>query len=367
MENDKDLFSTLDELVHPFKLDNDLEPFIHYIPNENYIPGLWNLKEDAEMRTVWQNRFRKNISQYIELYAKYGSDQDQQLIYMWADDMMVFLDAWIEEPFIDFYPTVWHLTLVRETLLRAYGFYDPYAEPKRIGTEQALKVEIPKNIDPIDAIVAANWFDLASPQVTQQFHNNDLHFDTLLNQLAQNDWLFDDRKKAEQWIIKHPGKVVILVDNAGVDIVCGVGYFCNWILELGWTVVLTANRKPALNDILATELEKLLPTIADKYPNIKKAISNKKISVVESGSITPGFIPTHVNPALNQAAKDATLMIIIGQGRGVETTWCNVAFDIPALRLCTIKSPVVAPRIGGKPKDAICLLQEPHQLLSLPK
>jgi len=334
-----------------------LTRFCRFLGPDNYLPGLWDLRLDGQMADVWRNRFRKNLTQYVDVLARYGTNEELELVTIWADSMVNFLDQWRPTNLLEFYPTVWHLTLVRETMLRACGLDDPYKQVKKLANEEAFNVKVPADIDPFSAVLAGNWFDLASPKVTDDFFSNNMNFSHLLKKVSNGEWLFNHCEKARSFFEGKSGIAIIMVDNAGIDIVCGISTLIEWLLKRNWQIYLAANRFPALNDITANELESLIPDIARRNPIIAEAIRKKSLKIIESGSGTPGFVLTYVSEALNSAAKNADTLIIIGQGRGIETT-SGAIFDLPVLRLATIKSVYVAAKIGCRPGDLICYWQD---------
>ncbi len=66
-------------------------------------------------------------------------------------------------------------------------------------------------------------------------------------------------------------RVMMFVDNAGADIVLGQLPIARELLRSGTDVVMVANRLPAINDITANELEKLLDQAAEKCDVIAQA------------------------------------------------------------------------------------------------
>jgi Damage-control phosphatase ARMT1-like domain len=58
-------------------------------------------------------------------------------------------------------------------------------------------------------------------------------------------------------------RVIIFVDNAGADVVLGMLPFARELLRRGCEVVLAANSLPAINDVTATELRRLMVAACD--------------------------------------------------------------------------------------------------------
>jgi hypothetical protein len=79
-------------------------------------------------------------------------------------------------------------------------------------------------------------------------------------------------------------------------------------------------------------------------------VGSGALSVVSSGNATPGIDLRHVDGAVNDARAD--LVVFVGQGRAIETTW-SAELSCPALRVATLKSPLVADRLGLRVFDTI--------------
>ena len=63
-------------------------------------------------------------------------------------------------------------------------------------------------------------------------------------------------------------RVVMFVDNAGADIVLGMLPFARELLRTGADVIVAANSQPAINDITAAELIRLLHAAGQICPII---------------------------------------------------------------------------------------------------
>lgn len=81
--------------------------------------------------------------------------------------------------------------------------------------------------------------------------------------------------------------VVIFVDNAGIDLILGILPLAREFLKRGSTVILSANSKPALNDVTHLECEIFFNRAMRHCSIIEDAIANNKLQFFESGGIGP--------------------------------------------------------------------------------
>ena len=78
--------------------------------------------------------------------------------------------------------------------------------------------------------------------------------------------------------------------------------------------------------------------------------------VVSTGNDIPLIDLSEVSEELNEASKDADLVVLEGMGRSVESN-LNTEFDVDAVQLCLLKDPAVAARVGGELFDCVCRYQ----------
>lgn len=167
---------------------------------------------------------------------------------------------------------------------------------------------------------------------------------------------------------------MMFVDNAGADAVLGIIPLARELLCMGADVVLVANSQPAINDITAAELTKLLDSkAADMCPVIAAARAAARrakaatrsgsgpvsdgaahLFVLGSGAAGPCLDLRRVSREVATACAGVDLIVIEGMGRAVHTNY-EAVFTCPVLKLAMIKSPRVAQRLfGGKLFDCMC-------------
>jgi type II pantothenate kinase len=79
----------------------------------------------------------------------------------------------------------------------------------------------------------------------------------------------------------------MFVDNAGADIVLGMLPFAREFLRMGCEVVLAANSQPAINDITAEELRRLLRVACTKCELLRAARDAALREVEAQGGVVP--------------------------------------------------------------------------------
>jgi uncharacterized protein with ATP-grasp and redox domains len=134
------------------------------------------------------------------------------------------------------------------------------------------------------------------------------------------------------------------VDNAGADFVLGILPLACALARGGNRVSLGVNSRPSSNDMTAKEAEEILIRLRG-IEELDALRARRRLTIVETGTGTPGIDLAHVGEDLNRAARGIDLLVLEGQGRAVETNW-STRFEVPAARLAVVKDPVVARAIG---------------------
>lgn len=83
------------------------------------------------------------------------------------------------------------------------------------------------------------------------------------------------------------GKVVIFVDNAGIDFVLGILPFARELLKLGTKVILVGNTLPALNDVTFRELKSYINEASHQCNIFMKALNENRLQCYENGQRGP--------------------------------------------------------------------------------
>jgi type II pantothenate kinase len=354
-----------------------MNPFVHLESAATYVPGLWDLSRDAEARATWRQRLLENARDLVALVAAEGEDARRRVEGVhrtWT----AILDRLDDPEVARAHPTVLDLVTVRDRLLLEHGIADAYGVIKRRENARCLDMPIdvllPRSAgDSSDgvgaacaAVLAGNVFDMASPLVAEAYERGPERVIDLAREVQARPPAIDHRPALRSVLEtrSQDPAVLILVDNAGLDFLQGVMPLTRSLVEIGCHVTLGANETPSLNDVTAREAVELVERVAAKEPVLRGAVDAGRLVVVSTGGRSSGIDLRNVSTGLNQAASTAALLVIVGQGRAVETTW-NARLSIPTLRLATIKSRLVAARLGLTPLDSLIELRAAGEAPSL--
>jgi len=152
-------------------------------------------------------------------------------------------------------------------------------------------------------------------------------------------------------------KALILLDNSGADAVLGVIPFARELVRMGVKVVLSSNSLPALNDITAPELVKVMDTAATMDAIIANALASGMMSIVANGSGSPCINLRLVSEELAQASSECDLLILEGMGRAIHTN-LDALFTCDCIKLAMVKNQRVAETLfKGNLYDCMCKFQ----------
>lgn len=256
----------------------------------------------------------------------------------------------------------------------------------------------------IQGTLAANIFDWGSRECVDRYQEGlilSIYRDAR-ERLSQRPWRVDDFDKlAAHWMqsfndgVPPYHRVMIFVDNAGADIVLGLLPLAREFLVMGSDVVLAANALPAINDVTADELIKLIEIATGHCEILKTAWTAGKVTqnrnkgnipryadgdqhsdsssvsessfsegldppkaklyVANSGQDSPCLDLRSVGDQVARAALGTDLVILEGMGRAVHTN-LRTQFKCDCLKLAMIKNKHVASSLfGGNLFDCICI------------
>lgn len=264
---------------------------------------------------------------------------------------------------------------INETMLRRYGFTDPWLSQKKLENASAvanLKERL-KELDSLQdqdarwtelvrGVLAGNMFDWGAQAIANILEQNSsfgLH--SALDSIEERPWLLDNLDNWLQRLKGPPHKcAVVFVDNSGVDVVLGVLPFARELLKRGTKVILCANSEPALNDVTSRELEALLDECAPECEVIAEAWKSRRLLVYANGQSGPCLDMRTLPPELCDAiaANETDLLVIEGMGRALHTN-LNARFGCETLKLAVIKNRWLAKYLGGEAMFAVICKFEP--------
>ncbi|KAK6178482.1 hypothetical protein SNE40_013268 [Patella caerulea] len=346
------------------RLDKPLLPCPLLLDAQNYLPDTVDLTQDEEAREYWLQCFTNGVDktkqQAIKSQAQ-SSDAEkraEKFVIRYLDRLKVLK----ENPYCYGSLTVRSLLDTSSQYLSELHFTDPYSQQKQFENEQAVKLlsnhlrdleklEWPdRQLELAQGILAGNMFDWGAKEVCKLMESPGFGFKEARSRLQARPWLFDD---FDEWCIRlktHPIHkcAVIFCDNSGADIILGIFPLAQELLANGTKVILCVNSRPALNDVIFSELLILVKKVAAISSEINSALNEGRLQVMENGQGSPCLDLRLIdNDLVNMMVKEnADLIILEGMGRAVHTNF-HARFTCDVLKVAVIKNKWLANRLGG--------------------
>lgn len=331
-------------------------------------PGLWDLTRHREVVPHWTGLLRGNARYLLELLCEEGWDEERKRATRALGIFEALLDD-VEAGDAPSIRTVHELTLIRERLLQEHGLSDPYrgvkareasrllpeARAAQLAAWRAAGRATPGALAGVlGGMLAGNLFDLGSHDTREAFRQGALEIAGAQRRFTRFARAAVARMPAARVeLLGGPpipldtpsaGRVLLFADNAGADFLLGVlpaAIF--WARR--WDVRLVVNSLPASNDICFAEARAHLRLLHDLPGSPLRDLLDRRLTLVPSGTGSPGIDLRHVGAELIEAARGADWLVIEGQGRAAETNWAT-RFRCPVLRVAVIKDPLVALAVG---------------------
>eukprot|EP00099_Drosophila_melanogaster_P007423 NP_001260085.1 uncharacterized protein Dmel_CG5828, isoform B [Drosophila melanogaster] len=345
-----------------------------------YQPDTLDLNTDGKAADYWFNCFRDMVAKFAKVAAK--SQEEDHTATQRAEQFQAAYLQRLEEHQRNVPVNKGKVILgtsellkLNETLLRRYGFTDPWLRQKRLENASAV-ARLKQRLQELDAladedtrwtelvrgVLAGNMFDWGAQAISnilEQDSNFGLH--SALDRIEKRPWLLDN---LDSWLNRLKGEphkcAVVFVDNSGVDVVLGVLPFVRGLLKRGTKVLLCANSEPALNDVTSEELKSLLDDCSRECEVLEQAWSKGQLLVYANGQTGPCLdmrtLPKELCDAI--AANETDLLVIEGMGRALHTN-LNARFGCETLKLAVIKNKWLAKYLGGEDMFAVVCKFEP--------
>lgn len=348
-------------------LDLPLVPF-PLVNMNTYEADLFNLTLDTEARNYWLEIFHSGLDRFCKVIRAGESNRDNldKRIDLFKSKFLACLSLLRGNPYAYGNLSVRTLLDCREQFLDEFDFYDPYLHFKKEENAEAMsllegrlkKLSMlnweDRQINSIKGILGGNLFDWGSSAVVKMNDDHKINFEDACKVVQERPWAVDN---LDEWIArikKEPyNKIVIFVDNSGADIVLGILPFVVEMLMLGSKVVLSANSRPALNDVTSQELRILAAEAAGISLVIKDGLETGKLRIVESGLGSPCLDLSRVSQQIADASSDCDLVIVEGMGRAIHTN-CTNHFLVDSLRLCVLKNSWLCKKFDCPMFSGIC-------------
>lgn len=331
---------------------------------KTYRPCEWDLKADPEGRRYWVKHFCDHLELLAAAISEAYPGTSAGKLASFRSEFVAAMQTLEAEPARFERIDVLMMDELRNSLQKRYGFDDPYRGIKARANRLALALlpDVLRELDadPPNAVVeklalglmAGNLFDLGATAAVERYQAGGSDFRQLRAAQPPRPWYIDDLDAwRERWLDGGAyGHVAFFVDNTGPDVYLGCLPLARWMLREGSRVTLVANSEPALNDVTAPELARLLSHVADA--ETADALARGRLSVIGSGASTPLIDLTQLNGACVDAVADADLIILHGMGRAIESN-SEAFFSCNSLRAAVLKDQAVARRMGARLFDCV--------------
>jgi type II pantothenate kinase len=345
-----------------------LEPFVQLPDPSRYVACDWNLTDDDDSREHWVRFFIQHIRTLTGagVAAAVARGEAETSATRRADACI----AAFEDRFGDYLArprqhgrvTMLDLDKWRDGLLREHGFVDPLIDVKQRENDKMLPL-LPGVVAAIDAIddrerqveslvrgiFAGNVFDLGAKATAAKFLGGSPDFSHTLATLPPRPWAVDHFDAFSRRLLAGYRRVVFFIDNAGSDFLLGALPMARWLARSGASVVIAANEMPTLNDMTVHDVRAIWPRVLAAEPSFDRL----PIEIVSTGTAEPLIDLLGVSTTLNDASRDADLVILEGMGRGIESNFGTV-LRCEVANLAMLKDEAVARRVGGELFGVVC-------------
>lgn len=335
----------------------------------NYVAHNWDLIADEPARVHWLDLFASHFEQMLKHAGmQYGRKVTRAVGVAREQFTKAIAELRANPAALDGKLNILELCRLRERVLRANTLYDPFGYIKIRENTSAAKLypQVVRKLHSMDVaskwlhlvecVFAGNIFDLGAT-ATMNLAAEPGNFLGAVENTKPRPWRVDDYDKLAADLASMPpckwSKVLIFVDNAGSDFILGVMPLARELALSGAKIVLAANEIPSLNDITADETVATVERLAALDDDLGALIAGGMFEVVSTGTDIPLIDLSQVSDELNEAAADAELIILEGQGRAVESNF-DAKFSVDTLKIALLKDALVAQRIGGELYDCVC-------------
>ncbi|MHB1157458.1 MAG: ARMT1-like domain-containing protein [Phycisphaerales bacterium] len=335
-----------------------------------YNPHTIDMVADPEARHYWIDVFVNHLPSLKRhaIISEGDTDDARRRVDAMAAQFSRMLDTLRAKADAFGHLSILRICELREQCLREHHIADPYSHIKLMENEACLKLlpgvlaELDAMRDPrklletlIVGVFAGNVFDLGAAGTLALYESGKMDYHDVRAKIKPRPWVVDDLGLLEGRWLDEPlwKKAMVLVDNAGADVVLGMIPLCRELAKRGTQVFIAANTYPSLNDITFDALGPLLERIAVFDEVVRDALRDRRITPIASGNDAPLIDLRHVSEELAAAARGADLLILEGMGRAIESNF-DAAFTCDTLKLAMIKEKHVAQTLHAEMYDVVC-------------
>ncbi len=337
-----------------------------------YRAGEWDLAREPGQLDYWLDLFRRHFPLLLaealrELEDRGLSRRQARESCAHAErEFYAYLEALAENPEAFGRLDILAINERRQQILDSAGLGDVYRLAKSAANQTALDMlaGVLREIDGLEELVrpgrivrgilAGNIYDLGATKTAELFHGRPVDFHGALAKLKPRPWVVDDLPFwCERLGSGRPyRKAILLVDNAGPDVVLGMIPLARDLAGRGTEVVLAANSGPALNDITYDELVPLLEQCALLDEALAAVLAQGRLRPVPSGNRCALIDLARISPELAAEAEGADLVVLEGMGRAIESNW-SARFTCDVVKVAMVKTGGLAERFGWQVFDLV--------------
>ena len=332
----------------------------------SYLPDTEDLTLDPDARKYWLDCFSDSCvkTRDLAMRSQPHLPDAQQRADKFLEKYRARLDTLRGNPCAYGSLTVRTLLDTSTHFLEECRFTDIFSQQKQLENETALaqlgrrlayldglESQPQRDFELVLGLLAGNVFDWGAKEVRDILERGEeFGLADAQAKLQARPWLVDD---LDAWFERLYGKspyrcAVIFCDNSGVDIILGILPFARDLLSAGTKVILCANSRPSLNDVVYTELLLIVKKACEICPVLCRAVDEGRFLLMESGQASPCLDLRLIDEALVNAIVEhkADLVVIEGMGRALHTNF-YAAFACDSLKAAVIKNKWLANRFGG--------------------
>jgi uncharacterized protein with ATP-grasp and redox domains len=331
----------------------------------NYYPCRQDMLKDAEFREYWLDHFTHHFELTTQLAIDVYGPSAQARAAACHADLRAEMERLRVRPDIYGELNLQVMGVIRQQCLVRHQIADPYQHIKERENARCIDLfgSLVQSLDQIDdphaaleklivGVFAGNIFDMGASATALAYKDAGPTFLQVRDGITR-PWLIDQFNAfAKYYFNTIPRKAAMFVDNAGSDIILGMVPLARWLARHGTEVVLLANDAPALNDITAEELKSVLAHLTGRDTLLDRLCSDGMVRVAGSGGGTPLIDLRAVSDECNANCAGVDLLLLEGMGRSLESNF-DTPFKVPCVKLCMIKEPIIAQRMGGKVFDVV--------------
>ena len=330
---------------------------------KKYVAHDWDPLADPTIRPKWLEEFRgqfaETLKQAAVQYGRKGGKQVGAAQQQFDRALAAAIEAGRQANVMELYR-------LAAKSLRDNALADPYRHvtdregrsasqiyPAFVRKLRALPNQ-QKWLQTVQCFLAAGSFH---PGAAPAIGRDQADFAAAVENVKARPWLVDHFDPLASDLAAGPpskwSKAVLFLAKAGADLVLGAMPLARELGLCGTKIVLAANESSGFADATADEAAVVVEQLAADDDDLASLIAAGMIEVVSTGNDLPVLDLSAVSDELNEAAQGAELVVLLGEGRAVQSNY-EAAFTVDSLKLAALIDPISAARLAGAPLDCVC-------------